>query len=312
MTIASTPAAPVTASPRQSAALTASPEDQRLLIACYTRDFGRPPNLAQPRRYSEHLLRQLLSADGMDPLRQFVSDKEFAKLYVKAAAGDEYNVKVLALLRTHEEVERFSFPAPCIIKPTHLSAAVLRRREPGPLDLLEIHGWLTRDYYEWSAERNYRYLEPKLIVEEMLQEPGRDNPYDYRVFCFQGIPAWLQVDSDRISGPTRRGFYSPGWQRLPVRDKKELLADTPPPACLDEMLAVAARLSAPFSFIRVDMYASTGGVKVGELTNTPGGCRGPFYPAEADARLGQLFNDPHLDVRELLAGIEVPATVPPQ
>lgn len=49
---------------------------------------------------------------------------------------------------------------------------------------------------------------------------------------------------------------------------------TPPVACLrpvwrllDRTLDLAARLSAPFDFIRVGLYATVTGLRVGELTN---------------------------------------------
>src|SRR5262249_54252237 len=33
----------------------------------------------------------------LDPLRVFITDKEFVKLYIKAVVGDEYNVPTLAV-----------------------------------------------------------------------------------------------------------------------------------------------------------------------------------------------------------------------
>ena len=61
------------------------------------------------------------------------------------------------------------------------------------------------------------------------------------------------------------------------------------PVALAQMLDVAAKLAAPFRFIRVDMYAMGDEIKVGELTNCPDGGIGKVAPLSAERFLGELF-----------------------
>lgn len=53
------------------------------------------------------------------------------------------------------------------------------------------------------------------------------------------------------------------------------------------MCEIAARLSAPFPFVRVDLYSVGKKVYFGELTFIPGAARIPITPVEYDKILGE-------------------------
>lgn len=276
--------------------------DASIHIARFRESFGRLPDFNRPRTYTEIMLKLMLSPECMNPLRQFITDKEYVKHYVRGAVGDRYNVRTYGVLRSVRALENARFPERCVIKPTHLCGPVIRRAGGEALDLATLRDWLRSSHYRNTREGNYRYLQPKIIAEEFLREEGRECPSDYKFYCFRGVPAVVQVDLDRTFAH-RRAFYSVKWQPLPCDDTVARQADAVPrPRCLEEMLEVARMLSAAFSVLRVDLYAATDGVKVGELTNFPGGCREPFRPPRVDARLARLFLEPRLDVLELLSG----------
>lgn len=271
----------------------------------YEERYGGPPNLVDPSSYTGILFKQLVSRECMDPLRQLVSDKEHVKLYVAALAGDAYNIETYAILRAPEEIAVYAFPPRCVIKPTHHSGLVIvRRNAHEPVDRETLGSWFGKSLYLKRSEGNYRYLKPKILVEELLDQAGHAHPCDYKLYCFHGRPAIVQVDFDRLAGHQtghRRAFYSTRWERLPCEDNQASFTDAMPrPAQLDEMVEVARRLSQAFSFIRVDLYLSAAGIKVGELTNYPGTCLQPFEPPEVDQKLGRLFSEPDLDVLKLL------------
>ena len=58
---------------------------------------------------------------------------------------------------------------------------------------------------------------------------------------------------------------------------------------LKEILEVATRLSAPFPFVRIDLYANDTKVIVGELTFCPRGLNELLLPVAADIELAKLF-----------------------
>lgn len=143
--------------------------------------------------FNDMLYRIKTTDEVFDPLRVFVSDKEFVKLYVKAVAGDEYNVPTFAVLRSPAEVDAYDFPAECCIKPTQASGAFIFRRAGEPVDRDEIKRRFSLDHYAATREANYRYLVPKVIVEPLLSQDG--GLLDYRFFCVGGKPKFITVDT---------------------------------------------------------------------------------------------------------------------
>jgi hypothetical protein len=223
----------------------------------------------------------------LNPLRVFVSDKEFVKLYVKAVVGDQYNVPTIAVLNTIEEVKNFSFPSHCCIKPTQASGLAILRKNDEPVDVSAIEKWFAINYYDNGREANYRMLKPKVIVEPLIFE--KSNVEDYKFFCFNGKARFVQVDIDRRSNHKRK-FFDRKWNEL---DFSILYPKTtshiPKPENFDEMLNVAETLSQKFSLLRVDLYSNGTSLYVGELTNCHENASGKFIPLSSELSASQLL-----------------------
>ena len=251
----------------------------------------RLPRLRHPVLFNDRLLKLKIDGTLYDPLRQFVTDKEYVKDYVAAVVGREYALETHDIVRSSAEVdglrlERF----PCVVKPTNMSGPVLICLDGDtPIDRELLKHWLRTSYYRQSREGNYRFLKPKIIVEEFFSEDGRTPPRDYKIFCFHGCPKLIEVDADRFRGHTRN-FYDTVWDRLwvtvryPAREHGD-----EKPKNLDLMLDVARALSKPFSSIRVDLYADDRRIKVGELTSCHEGGGARIRPKVAERWLGDLF-----------------------
>ena len=205
----------------------------------------------------------------IDPLRVFVSDKEFVKLYVKAVAGEQFNVPTIKVLHTIEEVKDYQFPADCCIKPTHLSGEVILRRHGQPIDFEKIKSWFGVSYYHANREANYKTLKPKVIVEPLIF--GSDNVSDYKIFCYMGKPKLIQVNMDRHLEHTEK-ILDTEWNEMPFslhypRSERPIEK----PRNLSTMLELARLLSQQFNLVRVDLYSNGEECLVGEITNCPGG-----------------------------------------
>jgi len=227
----------------------------------------------------------------LEPLRVFVSDKEHVKRFVKAELGDEYNVPTLAVLRSADEVDGYDFPADCCIKPTQASGQVILRKNGEPIDRERIKRWFGINYYYAGREWNYRPLKPKVIVEPLIF--GGTNVEDFKIFCFNGEPRLIQVDIDRYINHTRK-FFDVDWreQDFSILYPRST-AEFPRPASLEKMLAAARKLSAPFSFVRVDLYTDNRQVLVGEITHCSDNAGGVFLPRSAEATASQhMFGYP--------------------
>jgi hypothetical protein len=230
--------------------------------------------------FNDVLYRIKTSEEILDPLRVFVSDKEFVKMFVKSVVGDRHNVPTLDIIRTVDAVDAYEFPAQCCIKPTHASGQAILRRNGEPVDREAIKRWFDMNYYTTGREANYRPLKPKVIIEPLVF--GNSNPEDYKIFCFNGVPKLIQVDVDRYLDH-RRKYFDAQWRELdfsilyPKAEKA-----IPRPGNLEEMLAVAAELSKHFDFVRVDLYSDGKQALVGEITHCAECAAAKFIPLEAE------------------------------
>ena len=255
---------------------------------------GRFPE-RRPVRYSDHLFALRTGGALYDPLRQFVTDKEYVKLYVEMKVGARYNVQTYRILRTEKDVDtllpqRF----PCVVKPTN---GVGRMRIcQGPEDVPDretLLQWLAHDYYrDASREHNYRHLRQKIIFEEFVTEDGLTPAPDYKIFCFHGRPRFIQVETGRFTDDYSRSMYDSAWNRLPASVRYPPGRSVARPPMLPLMLSLAARLAEPFDFIRVDLYGRKSEVRVGELTNCPGRATAEIRPPSAQFLLGRYFREP--------------------
>jgi hypothetical protein len=223
----------------------------------------------------------------LDPLRVYVSDKEHVKHYVRETVGDEYNVPTLAVLHSPAEVDAYEFPARCCIKPTQASAQVILRLAGEPIDRVRIKNWFGINYYYAGREINYRALQAKVIVEPLIFDSA--NVDDFKVFCWKGVPRFVQQDFDRHTHHTRK-IFDTEWneQDFSIIYPRSTAA-SPRPHTLPKMLALARKLSAPFSFIRVDLYSDDQRVLVGEITNCSANAGGFFLPRSAEKKASRLM-----------------------
>lgn len=247
----------------------------------------------RPVRYVDRVFAIRTSGELREPLRRFVSDKEYAKMYIEQRVGARYNIETYQILRSAEDLESFAPKRfPCVVKPT--SAAAVFRFCRGPEEVPDretLRRWLRLDYYREGREQNYRRARQKIMVEEFITEDGRRQAPEYKVFCFRGRPRFLMAALDRFTDRYTCTFYDTGWRRLPMAVRGRPNPETAKPAGLERMLELAARLSAPFDFLRVDFYATASEVRVGELTNCPQRALQVWEPASAQYEIGRFFRE---------------------
>lgn len=225
--------------------------------------------------------------------RQFVSDKSLVKTYYRGVLGEDLAPRTLAKFRSMREFVEAELPAPCIIKPAHLSGGIYYASSVDslPVEILaQVAAWFrTNIYYDISRERNYRSLVPSVICEELISSP--DAVRDYKIFCFKGFPRAIQVDVDRHSKHKRR-MYTADWQALPYMYNKPLADVEPVPPRLGEALMLARKLAREFEFVRVDVYLSEQRVWLGEMTSVPENAHGRFGSLEDEIAFSELVFSP--------------------
>ena len=262
--------------------------DKTYSLICFIRIHNRIPT--KNFIFNDILYHINTTDEILNPLRTFVTDKEYVKLYIKSVIGDSFNIPTLAVLKNEQEILSYDFPPECVIKPTHTSGDVIIRKNGETIDFSVVASWLNKNYYEISREANYRYLTPKIIIEPIVfNNPNIEN---FKVFCFDGKPKLIYIDLDKNTNHQRK-FYDVNWNPLNISLKYpnpiNLLLTRP--SNLNQILAVAEKLSKPFSLVRVDFYSNGQEFYVGEITNLSGAALATFDSFESEMIASEiLFN----------------------
>jgi TupA-like ATPgrasp len=235
--------------------------------------------------FNDVLYRIKTTFEILDPLRVFITDKEFVKIYINTVVGNKYNVPTLGIIRNRADAQSYDYPPVCCIKPTHLSGHYIIRKQGEPIDLGLIDYWWDASHYVAVREANYKTLRPKVIIEELLDA---NSFIEYYCFCYMAAPKLFFVSVDHAIGKKRVLFdaqwnelnFSLGFPKAPYK--------IPKPRNFDEMLLVAHKLSAPFDFIRIDFYSDGSRCYVGEITNCHASAMQAFVPVGAEQEASSL------------------------
>ncbi|CAN5185304.1 N/A [soil metagenome] len=253
---------------------------------------GRFPALRHPRTFTDKV--QARKLHDRNPLFPTMVDKADAKAMVSARVGPRYTIPTQWVGKALGDVDWSTISLPAVVKPTHASGVGRLLQTQADVDRLLADDpsaqWLAIDHAAYNREWVYRALEPRIIIETMLQVDGQVPP-DYRFYTFDGEVSHIEVDFE-IDGRSAYCNYSTDWKRLPFHDPDHegyYPAGTDRPERLDEMIRVAQTLGAGTDFVRVDMYACAQWVRVGELTLYPGGGFDAFDPPEYDLILGEKW-----------------------
>ena len=111
---------------------------------------------------------------------------------------------------------------------------------------------------------------------------------DYKIYCFNGNPEYIQVDLNRFSNHERI-IYNTDWLRqdfsvLYPTSSIELAK----PDKLDEMLNISRKLSEGLIFSRIDLYLHDNRIYFGEITLHPEGGNCPIIPEALDEPVGNF------------------------
>ena len=117
---------------------------------------------------------------------------------------------------------------------------------------------------------------------------------DYKFYCFDGKPKFLQVNVGRGTVHSTQNYYDLEWNLLPFGKSQShnptLHVDKP--ARFDEMVRLARELTKPFPYVRFDLYEAQGRIYFGEFTFFPCSGMPDFIPSEYDAIVGEMLTLP--------------------
>jgi len=262
--------------------------------ARFRKYLGYAPNLAQPRTFSEKVVRNKLH--HRDPLMAETASKLGLRGHVSRVLGGDAAEQVLVpLLYQTDNPEALpfgEFPLECVLKPNHASGWMLFRPEAEPLSrelmLATCRRWMQSRFGLLTHEWPYATMPRRILVEPLLRDERGAIPRDYKLFMFHGRCRMIQVDDDRFGQHTRT-CYDEAFRPLDVTYRYPQGPHEEAPKTFGAMLELASALAEPFAFVRVDLYSIGERVYVGELTHWPVSGHGRFEPISYDAWLGEFW-----------------------
>lgn len=269
--------------------------DLQAVNRSYYTHAGRYPNLENPTLFSEKL--QWLKLHCQNPLMAQCADKFEVRSHIEAKGyGDLLN----ELIASYEKVEDFdldTLPTRFVLKGAHGSAWNIVCRDKDKINWtpwrLIMKSWLKHNIFWNGREFVYRDLKPRIVCEKYLEDASGEL-MDYKFFCFNGEPKFVQVNMGRGAKRPVQNFYDLQWNLQPFG--KDLMpnpdADIPKPENLERMVEIARDLATPFTFVRSDFYNVNGKIYFGELTFFPASGMPDFVPTEYDAILGDMLTLP--------------------
>lgn len=253
------------------------------------RQCGRWPDLRNPQRFTDKIQHRKLH--DRDPRMPSLVDKVLAKDWAAERLGPGWIIPTLWHGTKITPAILARLPRPIVLKANHASNRTVFLHGGEDLEAVaaRANAWLDEDFGHIHREWAYTQVRRQLLVEPFIGELV--TPNDYKCFTFDGRVELIQVDSGRFDDH-RRDFYTPGWERLPLKVEHEPGPDQPPPAHFQEILRAAATLGAGLSFARIDFYDLADGPRFGEVTFYPDAGLARFEPDDYDRRLGAKWRYP--------------------
>lgn len=269
--------------------------NKTMLKIQYKIKHGRRLNLKNPKRFTEKLQWYKVNYRN-DVLHQCV-DKYGVREFVEKKGLGETLVKLYGVYDAIDDVDVSVLPDRFVLKTTNGGGGlnVFICKDKNTFDKETVKGQIgeLREYKRGDGGREWAYLgvKPRIIIEEYLE--NAENPdagvNDYKFLCFNGKPEYAIVDSNRFVDH-KRNFYNIDWIYRDVSSDHENFGDTmEKPEGYEDMVAVAAKLSEGFPFVRVDLYCVNGKVYFGEMTFYPWSGYVDFTPDNFDFELGEKF-----------------------
>lgn len=270
--------------------------DEAYLKVLYYFKMGEKLDLNNPKTFNQKL--QWLKLNDHKDIYTTMVDKFAVKQYVASLIGSQYVIPTLAVYDKVEDIVPEALPNEFVLKTTHGGGGrrVMICRDKSAFDWTKakrrLKDSLRSDIYRNMREWPYKNVQKRIIAEQLLKTANGKSPNDYKFYCFDGKADCVMVCVGRDEG-VKFYFFDKNWNLRPfnnVGKNAEKGFTIPKPEGIDEMFAVAEKLSVGLPHVRVDLYYEGGKIYFGELTffTASGFDRG--LTTEADEYFGNLIN----------------------
>lgn len=226
------------------------------------------------------------------PLKGECADKLGVHSYCVRTLGKDICVPVIKTYKSADDIKLSDLPDKFVMKANHGYNMNIICRDKAKFDLdairPKLNGWLKTDFGKESGQPQYTYINPKIMVETLLEdERQRESLYDYKFWCFNGKPRLWTINDGHGHGDIV--YYDMDGNCVDLYETGAS-GKYEKPKSFSIMESYAEKLSAPFRFVRVDFYEVNGTVYLGEMTFTPGNGYFSYKKKGANEEIGKMLD----------------------
>lgn len=234
-----------------------------------------------------------------------LADKYAVREYIKEKGLEDMLIPLIGKWDRAEDIDWASLPNQFVMKSNHGSGDAFICTDKSQIDTERYVSYfsslLQKKFGSNMGEPHYDKIKPCIIAEQLMdctkQQIQSTSLVDYKVWSFDGKPAYVWVCFNRTKHSCDVATYDLEWNFHPEYSKSEphyVLTDKllPRPKSLDKILQAAAVLTKGFPVVRIDFYEVDGKPYFGEMTFTPASGQNSFYTQEFLNILGDLCKLP--------------------
>ena len=269
--------------------------DMEAINSLYFSFSGKLPNLKQPKTFSEK--QQWLKLHYHNPLMTQCADKYEVRKYLKTKGYEYLLNEVFDYYTNISTFDLEKLPNKFVLKASHGSGWNLVVNDKRRINwfvwkkILEI--WLKSNIFWPGREWPYKNMKASIIAEKYLEDES-GQLMDFKFFCFNGVPKFIQANKGRGTKNHAQNFYDLDWKILPfgkdLKPRPDIAISQP--TQLSKMIEIATNLSQDFPFVRVDLYEVQNKIIFGELTFFPKSGLPDLNPIEYDLVIGKMLQLP--------------------
>ena len=250
----------------------------------YYQAFQKHSDLKNPKDLIEKIYWLELHTDTS--LWTKCADKYRVREYIAGLGLSQYLPKLYGMWENARLVDFENLPNSFVIKSNNGCATVKVVENKNLIDTKSLRKslwqWLHLPFGYQNCQLHYTKIKPCIIAEELLKndysEISPASLVDFKVYCINGEPQFIWIAYNRINMHVHVQCYDIHWNPCPEKLKNGMShyvydpneKGIEKPQCLEEMLDIARKLSAPFPQLRADFYIVNERPVIGELTFTQG------------------------------------------
>lgn len=266
--------------------------DKVIIKRSFKKHMGYALKLDNPQTLNEKI--NWLKLYDRTALQTIVADKYKVRAYIEDKIGKQYLIPLIYHTKKADDLRPEKLPdSNFIIKTNHDSSDGLIVRDKSQIDWAaarkNFKRRLKENHYFNTMEWQYKNIEPRIVVEELLTYEDGSVPNDYKLHCFNGKLAFVHIDIDRY-GDRKRNLYDANWNFLECMWQYENGKKERKPDLFEKMKSLAETIAKDFAYYaRVDFYLVKGYIYFGEITFHHHSGFQKFNSHEWDYKFGQLL-----------------------